>query len=114
MVDEGNDSGERSVKQGITKKFNAFLFLYLMADILLDVLFKPESSANSLWDQLFDAFPWYLNSISLLGVGLLSIYYGALLVKMFWNQFIASVFSLREINLTEGIALTLIAMLIAG
>lgn len=96
----------------ITKFFNLMLFVYLLANLQIEVWLAPDTTETLPWDQIFQGLPSYVNLLALLTVGILLIIGGALLIKNFWNTFMSDIFKIREINTDEAIALSLIFSLL--
>jgi hypothetical protein len=90
----------------ITKIFNAVLFLYLLFVSLMGYLFDPESHKRVPWDDVYTWSPSFA-IIAAFCMGLFLIFWGAAVVKIFWNRFIADVFKIRTINYDEALAISL-------
>lgn len=93
--------------KSITKSFNAALFLYLLLSSSLHYLFEPARNVQVPWDRVYDWSPLFA-IITAIIMGLFSIAFGAVLIEIFWNRFIADVFRVKEITFDESLAIILI------
>jgi hypothetical protein len=92
----------------INFKFNLALFAYLCVNYLASAAFDPSVNSEALWDKAYGAFP-VLSVIFAIVMGLLLFLWGAKMIEVFWNRFIAEVFKIREIVFQEALALILIS-----
>jgi len=98
----------------ITKFFNLMLFVYLLANLQLEIWLAPETKEALLWDQMFQDLPSYFSLIAFFLFGIFLILWGSWLIKIFWNTFMRGIFKIREITSDEAIALALIFTLVSG
>lgn len=98
---------------GITKIFNVVLFLYLLFVSLMGYLFDPESHKKVPWDEIYAWSPPFA-TITAFFIGLLLIFWGAAIIRIFWNRFVVDVFKIRTITYNEALAISLILAIILG
>lgn len=94
------------IGKAITATFNIILLLYLFYSSMISYYFDPEFQQNVPWDEVYIWSPT-IAVISTVIVILIAILWGAALIKVFWNRFIADVFKLRAISFNESIAIVL-------
>ena len=87
---------------GITKIFNVMLFLYLLFVSLTGYLFESDNQKKVPWDDVYALSPFFA-IITAFFLSLLLIFVGAVVVRIFWNRFIADVFKVREITYDESL-----------
>jgi hypothetical protein len=97
---------------GINIRFNIALLLYLFVVGIADYLFRPESHAKVPWDMVWSWSPAFGLAGAFILLGLL-LFWGAGLVKFFWNAFISDIFRLRNITYNEALSLILILAICA-
>lgn len=97
---------------GINTSFNIALLLYLLVVGIADYLFRPESHAKVPWDMVWSWSPAFGLAGALILLALL-LFWGAALVKVFWNAFISDIFRLRNITYNEAFSLILIVTIFA-
>ena len=93
--------------------FNAALFLYFLFNSFTGYLFEPAGDKSVPWDKVYEWSPPIAVSGALLLVLILALL-GAVITKIFWNRFIATVFKVREITYDESLAIVLIAAIISA
>ncbi len=96
----------------VTKRLNVALFLYLCLASTTDYLFRPETQTKVPWEAVYEWSPPIAITASLLIVATL-IFWGAALLRIFWNSFISDLFNLRNITYNESLAVALIVAIIA-
>ncbi|MBI5641510.1 MAG: hypothetical protein HZA17_13905 [Nitrospirae bacterium] len=101
-----------NARSGITRIINALFFLYLLFVSLMGYLFDPESHRKVPWDEVHAWSPTFAMIAAFL-MGLFLVFWGAALVKIFWNRFIADVFKVRDISFDESLAIILIIAIVA-
>jgi hypothetical protein len=77
------------------------------SSITPDYLFNPESNLVAPWDKVFDWSPPIAIGSALLMLFIL-VFWGATLLRMFWNRFVSDVFKLRNLTYDESLAIVLI------
>ncbi len=91
------------------KGLNILLFLYLCVAGAADYLFRPETKVP--WDAVYEWSP----VVGIAGAALIIatlIFWGAALVKIFWNRFLSDLFEIRNITYGESLAVVLILAII--
>jgi len=91
----------------ISKALNAVLFLYLCFVGVVDYLFNPQRDFKAPWDNVFEWSPPVAIGSALLML-LILVFWGAALLKMFWNRFVSDVFNLRSLTYDDSLAIVLI------
>lgn len=100
-------------RKAITKVFNVALFLYFLFSGSIGYLFDPAGDKRVPWDKVYDWSPSFAVLGALLIVLILALL-GSIIVKVFWNRFIADVFKIREITFDESLAIVLITAIISA
>ena len=91
----------------LTNSFNALLFLYLCSGLALSYLFTPDDPRKVPW-EIFGTSPTWIMMLSAMVAIVTYVLCGALLLKRLWNNFLANVFSLRQITYDEATAIILV------
>ena len=102
---------DNSTGKVITIGFNALLFLYLIYASFVSYLFDPESDSRVPMDDFFDIAP-VASIVAAVVLGVALLLTGALVVRAFWNRLVTSLFSTRDINYQEALAITLIVSIL--
>jgi len=97
----------------ITKVFNAALFLYYLFNSAIGYLFDPAGEKSVPWDKIYEWSPPIAVSGALLIIFVLALL-GAVIVKIFWNRFVADVFKVREITYDESLSIGLLVAIISA
>lgn len=87
------------------KTLNVALLLYSCVAGASAYLFRPETKVP--WDAVYEWSP----SVGIAGAILIIatlVFWGAALVKIFWNRFLSDLFHVRNITYDESLALALI------
>jgi hypothetical protein len=100
-------------RKKITRVFNLCLLLYYLVGLFTISLAEPEDDRKTTLDIIFDWSP-ATSTVGLLLIAFVLIYFGAILVKEFWNRFITDVFKVREITFDESLALVLMISIITA
>lgn len=98
--------------KSIDKVFNAFLFLYLFVDRIVKLLFTARSHDKVPWDAVFER-SWPVSILGALLIALVMITCGALIVRAFWNRFLADLIKTRAISFDEAMAVVLMIAIVA-
>jgi hypothetical protein len=96
----------------INKVFNALFFLYLFLDRIIKLLFTPKSHDKVPWDAVFER-SWPVSILGALLIVLLMVTCGALIVRAFWNRFVADMFKVRAISFDEAMAIVLMIAIVS-
>lgn len=102
-----------ATRKSITKLFNAVLFLYFLFNSTIGYLFDPAGDKSVPWDKVYEWSPSVAVSGALALVLILSLL-GAVIIRVFWNRFIADVFKIREITFDESLAIVLITAILSA
>jgi len=100
-------------RQKISTTYNLALFVYFCVDFLVATLFDPNFDAKVPWDTVYEAYPT-LSIIAALVIGVILLLWGATLFKKFWNRLISDIFSVRELEFQESLAIVLILAIIGS
>jgi len=99
-------------RKGITDMFNVSLFIFLLANGLVEYLATPEDNTKVPWDKVYEFSP----AAGILGMLLIIIAMALLcsvITRVFWNRFITDVFKVREITFNESLAIVLVLAIIS-
>lgn len=97
------------MKPKIDFKFNVYFTLAILFFVGFSSLFEPEDQPVK-FDKLVDeSLAWLL--VFLIAF-VLTIYLNTYFFKEFWNRFLAEVFDLREVTVSESYAFILFIILI--
>lgn len=105
---EGEDRPTMNSNPGITKSFNAALFLYWFCAWVFLISHEPKAeSVITNWDRIGEWSPILELVLAFLSLFIL-LFWGGWLLKQFWNQFLEHRFPVRPISYDEGLALALV------
>jgi hypothetical protein len=92
--------------KSITVGFNILLFLYLIYASFVSCLFELESDSHVAMDDFFEIAP-AASFVATVLLGAVLILTGALVIRAFWNRLVTSLFSIRDIDYQEALAIIL-------
>ncbi len=98
-------------KSTIPTWLNISLLIFIFISYLVEYFFTPETVQKARYEYFFDKSP-FMATVSAVLLVLVLITVGALLVRLFWNKFVADVFKIRTITLQEAIAILLIVAIL--
>jgi hypothetical protein len=87
------------------KTLNILLFLYLCVAGAAGYLFRPETRVP--WEAVYEWSP----AVGIAGAVLIIatlVFWGAAVLKIFWNRFLSDLFKIRNITYDESLAVILI------
>jgi hypothetical protein len=89
------------------------MFLYLIYTGLIIALFNPECSRHVPMDDFFEIAPVaaIIMTVALFVTGALA---GAFIIRSFWNRLVASLFTVRNLNYQEALAIILMLSILSG
>ena len=98
-------------RKAITVSFNILLVLYVIYASFLSYLFDPDANRHVPMDDFFEFAPasFIVAAVVLLALAILL---GALILRAFWNRLVSSLFSIRDINYQEALAIILMNVIL--
>jgi hypothetical protein len=105
-----NDNPKR---KAVTVGFNILLFLYLIYVSFVSYFFDPKSESRVPLDVFIDIAPATSIVVAVVLVVILFLL-AALVIRAFWNRLITSLFSIRDINYQEALAIILMISIVFG
>ncbi|MDP2656138.1 MAG: hypothetical protein Q8P11_01085 [bacterium] len=102
----------KKMRLPITSLFNAVLIMFIIIRATLSVMVQPiNSTTNSYLSILLAGYPT-TGFVAMLIIALAIIMWSAHLLQIFWNRFFADMFSLRDLEYQEALAIILMIAVI--
>ncbi|MHB1185890.1 MAG: hypothetical protein ACYC4A_14460 [Desulfobulbia bacterium] len=100
-------------RQKISITYNLALFTYFCVNFLVTILFDTNLDAKAPWDVVYESYP-ALSIIAALAIGVVLLLWGASIIKSFWNRLVSDIFSVRELEFQEALAMVLILAIVGS